>query len=175
MIHRRKRRVMWIYVALEHSMIVYLRFLNSETLCHNSYMDTLYELLVWIECFPLESDLKPHHMLEKKNKRYCLVGILTYNTIVVNDTTVEWIDGKDFSLASVARLLGLDENKNLKAKITLEIAEEPCELCGKMTTGDKLCLNCGKMVCDQCAKTDGTGDRYCPICYDLRLASKKML
>jgi hypothetical protein len=119
----------------------------------------------------LESDLKSRLLLEKKNRRYCILGILTYNAMVVDDTAIEWIDGKDFSLASVARLLGLDENKNVKAKITLEIVEEPCEVCGKMTTGDKLCQNCRKVICDQCAKADTIGNRYCPICYDLKIMS----
>jgi hypothetical protein len=107
----------------------------------------------------MEQNSKPHHMLEKKNKKYCIVGILTYNAMVVDDTIVEWIEEKDFSLASVARLLGLDENKNVKAKITL---------------GDRLCQNCGKMICDECAKTDTTGDRYCPICYDLKVTSSNV-
>jgi len=113
-------------------------------------------------------------MRKQKDKKCCVLGVLTYNTMVVNNSAIEWIDGKDFSLASVAKLLGLNENKNVKAKITLEVAEEPCELCGKATTGDKICQNCGKMICDECAKTDTTGDRYCPVCYDLKVTSPKV-
>jgi len=113
-------------------------------------------------------------MLKQKDKKYAFVGILTYNTIVINDSSVEWIDGKDFSLASVAKLVGVDVNRNVKLKITLEVIEEPCELCGKITTGDKICQECGKMVCDECAKIDTAGDRYCPICFNLKMSTPKI-
>ncbi len=122
----------------------------------------------------MQPDSESCDMLKQKDKKYCVLGVLTYNTMVINDSAIEWIDGKDFSLASIAKLLGLNENKNVKVKITLEVAEEPCELCGKATTGDKICQNCGKMICDECARTDATGDRCCPVCYDLKVPSPKV-
>jgi hypothetical protein len=122
----------------------------------------------------MQTNSESCNMLKQKNKKYCVLGVLTYNMILIDNSAIEWIDGKDFSLASLAKLFGLNENKNIKAKITLEVAEEPCELCGRVTTGDKICQRCGKMICDECARTDKIGDRYCPICYDLKVASPKV-
>ena len=105
-------------------------------------------------------------MEEGKNK-ITVVGTLTHNLMTVNDHTLEWVDAKEFDLASIAKLIGVDEHHNVKAKVTLELVEEPCEFCGKSTTGNKLCEQCGKLVCDTCAKTDPTG-RYCPACFNAK-------
>lgn len=105
-------------------------------------------------------------MLKEKKKKMSAIGIFERNLIVIDDQTLEWIDAKDFCLADLAKLIGIDENHKVKIKVTLEVVEEPCELCGKLTTGDKLCIKCGKVICDECAKIDATG-RYCPICFDL--------
>lgn len=105
-------------------------------------------------------------MLKEKKKKISAIGIFSRNLLVIDDQTLEWIDAKDFCLADLAKLIGIDENRGVKIKVTLEVVEEPCELCGKLTTGDKLCIKCGKVICDGCAKMDATG-RYCPICFDL--------
>lgn len=102
--------------------------------------------------------------MEKKNNKIVAIGVFTRNTMMINDHAVEWIDAKDFCLADLAKIIGIDEDHKVKAKITLEVVEEPCEICGKPTTGDKLCRECGKLVCDVCSKTDLTG-RYCPFCF----------
>lgn len=103
---------------------------------------------------------------EKKNK-ISVVGILTHNLMVINDHTVEWVDAKEFSLASIAKVIGVNEENKVKARLTLEVVEEPCEICHALTAGDKLCNKCEKLVCDVCAKTDPTG-RYCPLCFDAK-------
>ena len=106
-------------------------------------------------------------MIEEKNRKASAVGTLCYNIIRIDDSVIEWLDAKEFSLVSLAKLIGVDADQKVKAKITIEIVQEPCEICGKLTTGDKLCSVCGKVVCDDCAKIDATG-RYCPTCYDLK-------
>jgi hypothetical protein len=106
-------------------------------------------------------------MMEKRSNKISAIGIFMHNTIIINDHTIEWVDTKEFNLADFAKIIGIYENHTVKAKITLEIVEEPCELCKKPTTGDKICRNCGKVVCDDCAKTD-LGDRYCPFCFNLK-------
>jgi formylmethanofuran dehydrogenase subunit E len=74
--------------------------------------------------------------------------------------------------AYLAESIGIDENHTVKAKITLEVVEEPCGLCGELATGDQICQKCGKLVCDKCAKTDSSG-RYCPKCFgEIRSLSK---
>jgi len=108
------------------------------------------------------------NMMKEKKKKISAIGIFTHNLINIDDHTVEWIDAKEFSLAELGKVIGIDENHNVKAKITLEVVEEPCELCGELTTGDKICANCGKIVCDRCARKDKTGTRYCPICFELK-------
>jgi len=105
-------------------------------------------------------------MLKEKKKKISAIGIFSRNLLVIDDHTIEWIDAKDFNLADLAKLIGIDENDKVKIRVTLEVVEEPCELCGKLTTGDKLCIKCGKVICDECAKIDPSG-RYCPICFDL--------
>jgi hypothetical protein len=66
--------------------------------------------------------------------------------------------------AYLAESIGIDENHTVKAKITLEVVEEPCEVCGKLATGDQICQICGKLVCDKCARIDSRG-RCCPKCF----------
>jgi formylmethanofuran dehydrogenase subunit E len=104
--------------------------------------------------------------LEKKNRKITAIGIFAYNALIIDDHTIEWIDAKEFNLADLAKIIGIKENQRAKAKITLELVEEPCEICGKLTTGDNLCDECGKMVCEDCAKTNSL-NKYCPICFDL--------
>jgi hypothetical protein len=112
-------------------------------------------------------------VLAEKKLKISATGILTCNIIAIDDNTIEWLDAKEFNLACLAKAIGIDVNHKAKATITIEIVEQPCEMCGKLTMGDKLCEQCGKLVCDQCAKTDPTG-RYCPICFDLKNQSTKL-
>ncbi len=91
-----------------------------------------------------------------------VIGIFKSDLTGVNVQTYELID-----IAFLARSIGIQENRKVKAKLTLEVVEEPCELCEKPATGDQLCQKCGKIVCDECAKADPTG-RYCPACFGLR-------
>jgi formylmethanofuran dehydrogenase subunit E len=107
-------------------------------------------------------------MFKEKKKKISATGIFSCNIMVIDDTTLQWIDAKEFNLADLAKAIGIDHEHKAKATITIEIVEQPCELCGKITTGDKICENCGKLVCDGCAKTDSNGNRYCPICFDLK-------
>jgi formylmethanofuran dehydrogenase subunit E len=111
-------------------------------------------------------------MLKEKKKKISATGIFCCNMMVIDDTTIEWIDAKEFNLADLAKVIGIDHEHKAKATITIEIVEQPCELCGKLTTGDKICRECGKMICDECAKTDAHDDRYCPICFDLKTLPK---
>jgi len=106
-------------------------------------------------------------LFREKNRRISAVGTFTQNVMTIDDETIEWIDSKEFNLADLARIVGIDSDHNVRIKITLEVVTEPCEICGKPITGDKVCSHCGKMICDECAKND-LGDRYCPICHDLR-------
>jgi len=93
---------------------------------------------------------------------------LTYNVTMIDDDAHEWINAKEHSLASLAKVIGLDENHNIKAKISFELTEEPCIICQQPTTGDKICQNCGRPICDQHAQKDDAGTRYCSICYIAR-------
>lgn len=90
---------------------------------------------------------------------------LTYNVTLIDGDAHEWIDAKEHSLASLAKVIGLDENHKIRTKITFELTEEPCIICQTPATGDKICQNCGKPICDQHARIDTAGTRYCPICY----------
>lgn len=106
-------------------------------------------------------------MITDKKQKISAVGTISYNILRIDDNIIEWIDAAEFSLAALAKLIGIGDDQKVKAKITLEIVQEPCEICGKVTTGDKLCVKCAKLVCDECAKTDATG-RYCPICFEMK-------
>jgi rRNA maturation endonuclease Nob1 len=103
----------------------------------------------------------------ENRKKISATGILTCNMIAINDHTIEWIEAADFSLAALAKSIGIDHNHKAKATVTIEFVEEPCMLCGKPTTGDKICQNCGKPVCDECAETENP-ERYCPLCQVLK-------
>jgi len=106
-------------------------------------------------------------LIGNKRKKISAVGVLGCNLIVIDDCAIEWLDAKEFNLATLAKTIGIDIEHKAKARITIEITEEHCEICGKPTTGNKLCEQCGELICDECAKTDATG-RYCPICFDLK-------
>lgn len=83
--------------------------------------------------------------------------------IVIDDHTIQWLEAKNFDLAALANGIGIDHEHNAKATISIELVEEPCIICGRPTTGDKICQNCGKLICDECARTEKL-QRYCPIC-----------
>jgi hypothetical protein len=106
-------------------------------------------------------------MQREKGRKISAIGIFTYNMMTIDNQAVEWIDAKDFNLADLARIIGIDWDHNVKARVTLEVVTEPCEICGKLTTGDRVCDECGKMICDECAKTYQEF-RYCPVCLDLK-------
>lgn len=106
-------------------------------------------------------------MIKEKKQKISAIGILSYNIIKIDDDMIEWLDAKEFSLAALGKIIGIDEEHKVKTRITLEVVEQPCELCGKITTGDKLCNACAKVICDECAKIDATG-RYCPTCFNLK-------
>jgi len=106
-------------------------------------------------------------MLPQKKNRISAIGILTYNILMINGDPIEWIDLKETSLAALAKAIGIDEDHKAKVTITIEVMEQPCELCGKLATGGQLCKSCDKLICDDCAKTDATG-RYCPLCYEIK-------
>ncbi|MEM3698033.1 MAG: zinc finger, RING-type domain-containing protein [Candidatus Bathyarchaeia archaeon] len=106
-------------------------------------------------------------MMFRERKKICATGIFTLNVLVINDENLEWIDAVDFNLPAVVKGIGVDIGHKVKATITMELVEEPCIICGKPTTGDKICQNCGKVICDECAKTEQL-NRYCPICQVLK-------
>jgi formylmethanofuran dehydrogenase subunit E len=105
-------------------------------------------------------------LFRKRSKRISAVGTFTQNLMTIDDETIEWIEAKEFNLADLAKIVGVDSDHNIRLKISLEVVTEPCETCGKPTTGDKVCNRCGRIICDECAKTN-LGDRYCPVCHDL--------
>jgi hypothetical protein len=98
-------------------------------------------------------------------KRIQATGILNINIIGVNDHVFEWLEADTFTLANLARSLGIDIGRKAKATVTIEIVKGLCEICGMPATGDKLCDKCGKMICTRCAHTDLTGT-YCSSCRD---------
>jgi len=67
-------------------------------------------------------------VLAEKKQKISATGILTCNIITINDSTIEWLDAKDFNLANLAKTIGIDVNHKAKATITIEIVEQPCEL-----------------------------------------------
>jgi hypothetical protein len=104
---------------------------------------------------------------KEKNRKISAVGTFRQNLITIDDETIEWIEAKEFNLADLAKIVGLNPDRNVRMKISLEVVTEPCEICGKLTTGDKVCAQCGRMICDECARID-LEDRYCPVCLDLK-------
>jgi len=105
----------------------------------------------------------------KKKSSVCITGIFRQGLVGVDIHTSRCVDP-----AHLAKSIGIDENHIVKAKITLEIVEEPCEICGELATGDQICQKCGKPVCDKCAKTD-SGGRYCPKCFDELQSLSKLI
>ncbi|RJS76996.1 hypothetical protein CW667_04585 [Candidatus Bathyarchaeota archaeon] len=105
--------------------------------------------------------------MSKERKKIYATGIFTINVVAIDDKSFEWLDAIDFDLAAVAKGIGADIGRKVKATITMELVEEPCIICGKLTTGDKICQNCGKIICDECAKIEES-NRYCPICQVLK-------
>jgi hypothetical protein len=55
-------------------------------------------------------------------------GILNVNIIKVDDDAFEWLETDNFSLANLARTIGIDINHKAKATVTIEIAKGPCEI-----------------------------------------------
>jgi rRNA maturation endonuclease Nob1 len=110
--------------------------------------------------------------MSEKNKKIQATGILTLNIISVDNSMLEWLDSTDFNLAALAKGIGIDHDHKVKATITIGLVEEPCMICGKPTPGDKICQNCGKPICDECAKTES--ERYCPICQVLKQSSQQI-
>jgi hypothetical protein len=113
-------------------------------------------------------------MINEKKQKISAIGTLSNNIMRIDDNIIEWVDAAEFSLAALAKLIGIVEGRKVKARITLEIVQEPCEICGKITTGDKLCTRCSKILCDSCAKTDPTG-RYCPSCFEIKSLKTEQL
>jgi hypothetical protein len=99
-------------------------------------------------------------MSKKKKNHVSITGIFRCGLVGVDSDTSRLVDP-----VYLAQSIGIDENNVVKARITLEVVEEPCEICGKLATGDQICQKCGKLVCDKCAKKDSKG-RYCPACFD---------
>jgi len=108
-------------------------------------------------------------MSKKESSKISVTGIFRHDLAGVDVCTAKWVDP-----AYLAKSIGIDENHTVKAKITLEIVKEPCELCGSFATGDQICQNCGKLVCDKCAKTD-SAKRYCPTCFAKMKSLSKLL
>jgi hypothetical protein len=102
-------------------------------------------------------------VIENKSRRILITGILRCNIIAIDDCVIEWLDGEDFNLATLAKTIGIDVEHQAKVRITIELAEEPCAICGKITVGDKLCDKCHRVICDECAKKNDSG-RHCSTC-----------
>jgi len=104
-----------------------------------------------------------------KKSVVCVTGIFRLGLMGVEACTSRLLDP-----AHLAESIGIDEDHAVKAKITLEVVEEPCELCGEPSTGHQICQKCGKLVCDKCAKTYSKG-RYCPKCFDEMRSLSKLI
>jgi hypothetical protein len=113
------------------------------------------------------SEQKP--VPKSKKSPVCITGIFRVGLVGVNTDNSKLVDP-----AQLAKSIGIDENHMVKAKITIEVVEEPCELCGEPATGDQICQKCGKPVCDKCARTDSKG-RYCPKCSDELQSLSKLI
>jgi len=102
-------------------------------------------------------------MSSERKKKIQATGILTLDIVAVDDSIIEWLNTVDYSIPAMAKGIGITHDHKVKATISLELAEEPCVICGKPVIGDKICQNCGKPICDTCAGTENL-ERYCPIC-----------
>jgi formylmethanofuran dehydrogenase subunit E len=95
----------------------------------------------------------------KEKCQISVIGIFRPGLVGIDTYTSKSID--PFQLAES---IGIKENHPVKAKITIEVVEGPCEQCGDPATGHQTCNKCGKLVCDKCAKTNA-GRRYCQKCF----------
>lgn len=93
------------------------------------------------------------------------VGVLRWCALIMDDEHLEWIDAREFSLAGLASEIGVDVASEVKVKVVLEVVQEPCLYCGRITSGEKLCQRCHAVVCDECSKMYMTA-RYCPPCFN---------
>ena len=98
-------------------------------------------------------------MSNKKKGQVTIIGIFKPGLVGIDPRTSESIDP-----AHLAESIGINDGHTVKAKITIEVVEGPCEQCGEPATGHQICQKCGKLVCDKCAKTD-SGGRYCQKCF----------
>jgi len=112
-------------------------------------------------------------MLPDKKKKIQATGVLTLNILSIDGNILEWLEATDFNLSALAKGVGIDHEHKAKATITIELVEEPCAICGKPTLGDKICQNCGKIICDQCAETT-EDERYCPVCKVIKQPAQPM-
>jgi formylmethanofuran dehydrogenase subunit E len=95
----------------------------------------------------------------KRKSSFCVTGIFTQGLKGIEAKTSRKLDPE-----CLAEAIGINENHPVKAKITIEVVQEPCELCGEPATGHQVCHKCGKLICDKCASNYCQG-RYCPKCY----------
>lgn len=107
-------------------------------------------------------------MAVQKGRTISAIGTFTQNVTMVDGDAHEWIDAREFSLAMLAKQVGLTPDNPVRLKITLEIIDEHCEFCGNLTTSDRLCDKCYTTVCDSCAKKDQENRRLCPNCAKLQ-------
>lgn len=107
-------------------------------------------------------------MTNEKGKSISAIGTFLENITMVDGEAHEWIDAKEFNLATLAKTIGVNAHKPVRLKITLEILDERCEFCGKLITSDQLCDKCCTAVCNTCTKETPDGDRLCPNCAKLQ-------
>lgn len=107
-------------------------------------------------------------MATQKGRTISAIGTFTHNVTMIDGDAHEWIDAKEFSLATLAKTIGLAPDNPVRLKITLELIDERCEFCGTITTSDRLCDGCYTTVCDGCVKKDAEGRRLCPTCAKLQ-------
>jgi hypothetical protein len=105
---------------------------------------------------------------EKRNK-VTVTGIFRHDLSGIDLLTSKWVDPNH-----MAKDVGIDENHTVRARITVEVIEGQCELCGTPATGYQTCQRCGILVCDKCAKTY-LARRYCPTCFDKTKLSQEQV
>ena len=77
-------------------------------------------------------------MPRSKKSAIWVTGIFRVGFVGVNTDNSKLTDP-----VQLAKSIGIDENNAVKAKITIEVMEEPCAFCGKLITGDHKCQKCG--------------------------------
>ena len=107
-------------------------------------------------------------METQKGRTIAAIGTFMQNVTMIDGDAHEWIDAKEFSLATLAKQIGLTPDTPVRLKVTLQLIDEHCEFCGELTTSDHLCDQCFTTVCDKCAKKDAAGSRFCPNCAKLQ-------